>query len=104
MPRSTFPTSNPPARGPTVLPRTLRVFNDALLAASAPPFCAASRTFRSPGQAVSYFDGFTRLLKIRQAAEKALGPKFDVKKFHDFVLGFATALLRKAVLEGLARN
>ena len=61
-------------------------------------------TFRSPGQAVSYFDGFTRLLEIRQAAEKALGPKFDVMKFHDFVLSqglLPPDLLRKAVLEGL---
>ncbi len=64
-------------------------------------------TFRSPGQAVSYFDGFTRLLEIRQAAEKALGPKFDVMKFHDFVLSqglLPPALLRKAVLEGLAAS
>jgi uncharacterized protein (DUF885 family) len=60
-------------------------------------------TFRSPGQAVSYFDGFTRLLEIRQAAEKALGPKFDVMKFHDFVLSqglLPPKLLRKAVLSG----
>ena len=43
-------------------------------------------TFRMPGQAPSYFDGFTRLLEIRQAAEKALGPKFNVQRFHDFIL------------------
>jgi len=63
-------------------------------------------TFRMPGQAVSYFDGFTRLLEIRQAAEQALGPKFDAMKFHDFVLSqglLPPALLRKAVLEGLQR-
>jgi uncharacterized protein (DUF885 family) len=63
-------------------------------------------TIRAPGQAVSYFDGFTRLLEIRQAAERALGPKFDVMKFHDFVLSqglLPPALLRKAVLEGLSR-
>jgi uncharacterized protein (DUF885 family) len=62
-------------------------------------------TFRMPGQAVSYFDGLTRLLEIRQAAEKAMGPKFDVLKFHDFILSqglLPPALLRKAVLEGLA--
>jgi uncharacterized protein (DUF885 family) len=62
-------------------------------------------TFRMPGQAVSYFDGLTRLLEIRQAAEKALGPKFNVLKFHDFILSqglLPPALLRKAVLEGLA--
>jgi len=59
-------------------------------------------TFRMPGQAVSYFDGFTRLMEIRQAAEKALGPKFDVMKFHDFVLTeglLPPDLLRKAVME-----
>ena len=59
-------------------------------------------TFRMPGQAVSYFDGFTRLLEIRQAAEKALGAKFDVMKFHDFVLSqglLPPNLLRKAVMQ-----
>lgn len=64
-------------------------------------------TFRSPGQAVSYFDGMTRLLEIRQAAEKAMGAKFNVQKFHDFVLSqglLPPALLRKAVLEDFARN
>jgi hypothetical protein len=62
-------------------------------------------TFRMPGQAVSYFDGMTRLLEIREAAEKAMGPKFDVQKFHDFILSqglLPPAALRKAVLEGLA--
>src|SRR5579864_6286137 len=34
-------------------------------------------TFRSPGQAVSYFDGYSRLREIRSAAEKALGPRFN---------------------------
>ncbi len=61
-------------------------------------------TFRMPGQAVSYFDGFTRLLETRQAVEKALGPKFDAMKFHDFVLSqglLPPDLLRKAVMDGL---
>jgi len=42
--------------------------------------------------------------EIRQAAEKALGPKFDVLKFHNFILSqglLPPVLLRKAVLEGL---
>jgi uncharacterized protein (DUF885 family) len=59
-------------------------------------------TFGLPGQAVSYFDGFTRLLEIRQAAEKALGAKFNVQRFHDFILSqglLPPALLRKAVME-----
>ncbi|MES1261514.1 MAG: DUF885 domain-containing protein, partial [Acidobacteriota bacterium] len=59
-------------------------------------------TFRAPGQAVSYFDGFTRLLEIRQTAEKALGAKFSVQRFHDFILHqglLPPDLLRKAVME-----
>ncbi|MCU1327151.1 MAG: hypothetical protein JWN34_2521 [Bryobacterales bacterium] len=58
-------------------------------------------TFRSPGQAVSYYDGYSRLLEIRQTVEKALGPKFDAQKFHDFILGqglLPPSVLRKAVL------
>ena len=58
-----------------------------------------------PGQAVSYFDGLTRLLEIRSAAEKALGPKFDAQRFHDFILSqglLPPDLLRKAVMEDFA--
>ena len=59
-------------------------------------------TFRAPGQAPSYFDGYTRLLEIRKAAEQALGPKFNVQRFHDFILSqglLPPNLLRKAVME-----
>jgi uncharacterized protein (DUF885 family) len=62
-------------------------------------------TFRMPGQAVSYFDGFTRLLAIRIAAEQALGPKFNQQRFHDFILAqglLPPDLLRKAVMEEFA--
>jgi uncharacterized protein (DUF885 family) len=59
-------------------------------------------TFRSPGQANSYFYGYTRLLSLRQETEAALGKKFDQKKFHDFILGqglLPPDLMRNAVLE-----
>ena len=59
-------------------------------------------TYRSPGQANSYFYGYTRLLSLRKETEKALGPKFDQKKFHDFILSqglLPPDLMRKAVLE-----
>jgi uncharacterized protein (DUF885 family) len=59
-------------------------------------------TFRSPGQANSYFYGYTRLLSLRKEAEAALGKKFDQKKFHDFILGqglLPPDLMRTAVLE-----
>jgi hypothetical protein len=59
-------------------------------------------TFRSPGQANSYFYGYTRLLALRKETEKALGNKFDQKKFHDFILSqglLPPDLMRAAVLE-----
>ena len=58
-------------------------------------------TFRSPGQATSYFYGFTRLMEIRREVEQKLGPKFNQKRFHDFILEqglLPPGLLRKAVL------
>ena len=59
-------------------------------------------TFRLPGQAVSYFDGYTRLLQLRSDVEKPMGPKFNVQRFHDFNSGSQGSLppdlLRKAVM------
>ena len=59
-------------------------------------------TFRSPGQATSYFDGYSRLRELRADTEKALGPKFNAQKFHDFILSqgvLPPSLLRKAVMK-----
>ena len=62
-------------------------------------------TYRAPGQANSYFYGYTRLISLREESEKALsakGVKFDQKKFHDFILAqglLPPDLMRKAVLE-----
>ena len=59
-------------------------------------------TFRSPGQANSYFYGYTKLLQLRKDTEAALGPKFNRKKFHDFLLAqglLPPDLMRKAVME-----
>lgn len=59
-------------------------------------------TLENPGQAVSYFYGYTRLLALRKETEAALGTKFNQQKFHDFLLGqglLPPNLLRKAVLE-----
>ncbi len=63
-------------------------------------------TYRAPGQATSYFYGYTRLLDIRQEAEKKLGAKFNAQSFHDFILSqglLPPALLKKAVMEQYAR-
>ncbi len=39
-----------------------------------------------PGQALSYELGYLKILELRQKAEEALGPKFDIRHFHDTVL------------------
>ena len=62
-------------------------------------------TYRSPGQANSYFYGYTRLIELREETEKALSARevgFDQKKFHDFLLAqgiLPPDLMRKAVME-----
>jgi uncharacterized protein (DUF885 family) len=59
-------------------------------------------TFRAPGQANSYFYGYTRLLALRKEVQAALGPRFDQKKFHDFILDqglLPPDLMRQAVLK-----
>jgi len=59
-------------------------------------------TFRMPGQAASYFYGYSRMIVLRRELQKALGVKFDAKRFHDFVLAqglIPPPLLREAVYE-----
>jgi len=59
-------------------------------------------TFRSPGQANSYFYGYTKLLQLRKDTEATLGPKFDQQKFHDFILAqglLSPDQMRKAVTQ-----
>ncbi len=43
-------------------------------------------TFNAPGQATSYFYGYTRILELRMRTELALGEKFDRRAFNNFLL------------------
>jgi len=59
-------------------------------------------TYRSPGQAGSYFYGYSQLADLRVATELALGDKFDRMAFNDFIVGqglLPVSLLGKAVRE-----
>lgn len=58
--------------------------------------------FRMPGQATSYFYGYTRLMALRTEAELALGPRFNRQAFNDFIIDqglLPPNLLARAVRE-----
>lgn len=59
-------------------------------------------TYRMPGQAGSYFYGYTKLLGIRADADKALNGKLHLQAFHDFILAqglLPPDLIRQAVMQ-----
>jgi uncharacterized protein (DUF885 family) len=59
-----------------------------------------------PGQATSYKVGQLAILRMRERAERALGPRFDIKAFHEVLLmngGMPLEVLDGAVDEWLKR-
>ena len=59
-------------------------------------------TFNSPGQATSYFYGYTRIMQLRAETEIALGAKFDRKAFNNFLI--AQGLLTPDLLAEAVRT
>ena len=58
-------------------------------------------TFDSPGQATSYFYGYSRLEALRMRVEIALGKKFSEQPYHDFIISeglLPLELLEEAVM------
>jgi uncharacterized protein (DUF885 family) len=55
-----------------------------------------------PGQALSYKMGEIRIVELRREAERELGPKFDIRAFHDTVLAQGSVPL--PVLESQIRQ
>ena len=45
------------------------------------------RYFNNPGQATAYKIGMLKIIEYREKAEAQLGEQFDIKEFHDTVLG-----------------
>jgi uncharacterized protein (DUF885 family) len=59
----------------------------------------------SPGQACAYKVGQLKILQLRQKAMDALGPRFDIRKFHDVMLtngSLPLSILERVVDEWIA--
>lgn len=50
------------------------------------PAHEVERYVSNPGQACAYMIGMLHILDLREQARRALGPRFDLKAFHDVVL------------------
>ena len=64
-------------------------------------------TFTAPGQATSYFFGYSKLEALRARADLALGAKFAPQSYHDFIIAqglLPPDLLEKAVMDGYVKS
>jgi uncharacterized protein (DUF885 family) len=60
-----------------------------------------------PGQATGYKIGMLKIMELRHKAEKALGPKFDIKAYDDLVVGEGSVpltVLERSVDDWIARQ
>jgi uncharacterized protein (DUF885 family) len=61
-----------------------------------------SRYISLPGQATAYYIGYTKILELRQRAMDSLGDQFDLKEFHNLILGSGAMPLD--ILEQVVNN
>ena len=60
-----------------------------------------------PGQATGYKIGMLKIMELRARAEAALGPKFDIKGFHDLLIASGSqplSILERRVDDWIAAN
>ena len=64
-------------------------------------------TFMAPGQATSYFFGYSKLETLRAKTELAMGEKFNTQAYHDFIVAqglLPPELLEKAVMQDYVKQ
>jgi uncharacterized protein (DUF885 family) len=65
------------------------------------------RYFVMPGQALGYKVGMLKILELRERAKTALGPKFDLRQFHNQVLtagSLPMVLLERVIDDWIAKS
>ena len=67
--------------------RAVQYFMDNSIASEGQIRSEIRRYLVLPGQALSYKIGMLKIIELRERAEAALGDKFDIRAFHDQVLG-----------------
>jgi uncharacterized protein (DUF885 family) len=87
--------------------QAIKYFSDTLGYSEAESRAQIERYMVWPGQALGYKIGSLKIQELRRRAEKELGPKFSLPKFHEIVLNEGTlplALLEKKVDRWIAAS
>ncbi|NHZ72880.1 MAG: DUF885 family protein [Nitrospirae bacterium] len=94
--------------GEVTIEEAMRILREEVVFSEAMALQEVERyTFESPGQATSYFCGYSRLLELRADVERIQAGDFNARAFHDFILAqgvLPPALIRKAVMEEFVGN
>ncbi|HEX9158684.1 MAG TPA: DUF885 family protein [Rhizomicrobium sp.] len=87
--------------------RAVSYYTDTLGDPEASAITEIERYCVTPGQACGYMLGKLEILKLREKARTALGPRFDIREFHDAVLlggAVPLAILDKMIDNYIARK